>query len=78
VYSHKIAELRSLAVRSDERGRGIGGALCKVVVEEAQARNIRQVLVVTSTPEFFQAHNFVACLDEKYALFWDRTVPQGG
>ncbi len=70
VYSHKIAEMRSLAVRADCRGRGYGQTLVRTAVSEAQARNIRQVLVVTSTREFFEKQNFGACLDEKYALFW--------
>lgn len=70
VYSPKIAELRSLAVRRDCRGKGYGEALVKVAVEEAQRQKIRQVLVVTSTREFFEKLNFGACLNEKYALFW--------
>jgi N-acetylglutamate synthase-like GNAT family acetyltransferase len=71
IYSPKIAELRSLAVRAGVRGKGYGTALVGAAIAEAQRHNIRQVLVVTSTPEFFRAHNFGACLDEKYALFWD-------
>jgi amino-acid N-acetyltransferase len=73
VYSPKIAELRTLAVRSDQRGHGYGEALVKVAVEEAQRLNIRQVLVVTSTPEFFEKLNFGVALNEKYALFWNGT-----
>ena len=70
VYSPKIAELRSLAVRSEYRGRGIGGMLTDAVVAEAQRRGIPQVLVVTSNREFFEKLNFGSCLNEKYALFW--------
>jgi amino-acid N-acetyltransferase len=71
VYSPKIAELRSLAVRDDKRGHGYGEVLVQTVVEEAQRRNIKQILVVTSTREFFEKLNFGACLNEKYALFWN-------
>jgi N-acetylglutamate synthase-like GNAT family acetyltransferase len=71
VYSRKIAELRSLAVRDDCRGKGYGKALVDVVVAEAQERKIRQILVVTSTREFFERMNFGLRLNEKYALFWD-------
>ena len=70
IYSRKIAELRSLAVRKDCRGKGYGEQLVKVVVEEARKRRIRQILVVTSTREFFEKLNFGPALDEKYALFW--------
>ena len=71
VYSPKIAELRSLAVRDDRRGRGYGAQLSSVAVEDARRRGIPQVLVVTSNREFFERLNFGPCLDEKYALFWN-------
>ncbi|MCE7946074.1 MAG: GNAT family N-acetyltransferase [Chloroflexi bacterium CFX4] len=70
VYSRKIAELRSLVVRDKARGKGYGAALVKIATETAQALNIYQVLVVTSTPEFFEALDFGPALGEKYALFW--------
>lgn len=73
IYSPKIAELRSLAVREDCRGKGYGAALVNTVVGVAKARNIPQILVVTSTPEFFEGLNFGPCLNEKYALFWNGT-----
>ncbi len=70
VYSPKIAELRSLAVHEDCRGKGYGEILVKAAVDEAQRQKIRQILVVTSTRAFFEKLNFGACLNEKYALFW--------
>jgi amino-acid N-acetyltransferase len=70
IYSPKIAELRSLAVAENFRHHGYGELLVNEAVAEARRHNIRQVLVVTSTPEFFEGLNFGACLDEKYALFW--------
>lgn len=70
VYSPKIAELRSLAVLPEYRGRGLGAALTDVAVEDAKRRGIPQVLVVTSNREFFERRNFGPCLNEKYALFW--------
>ena len=73
VYSPKIAELRSLAVRESHRRRGIGAQLTAAAVEEANRRGIPQVLVVTSNREFFERLNFGSCLNEKYALFWNAT-----
>jgi N-acetylglutamate synthase-like GNAT family acetyltransferase len=70
VYSPKIAELRSLAVLPEYRGRGHGAALTAAAVDEAERRGIPQVLVVTSNREFFERLNFGPCLNEKYALFW--------
>jgi amino-acid N-acetyltransferase len=75
-YSSKIAELRSLAVRRDCRGKGYGQQLVRVAVDEAKRRNIRQILVVTSSREFFEKMNFGLCLNEKYALFWNGTNPE--
>ena len=71
VYSPKIAELRSLAVRAEARGHGLGAALTAAAVAEAERRGIPQVLVVTSNREFFERLNFGPCLNEKYALFWN-------
>ena len=71
VYSPKIAEIRSLAVKDGYRGHGYGETLVETAVAEAQRRNIRQVLVVTSQLDFFTKLNFGACLNEKYALFWN-------
>jgi N-acetylglutamate synthase-like GNAT family acetyltransferase len=78
VYSPKIAELRSLAVLPEYRGRGYGAALTAAAVEEAERRGIPQVLVVTSNREFFERLNFGPCLNEKYALFWvNPDAPEG-
>ncbi len=73
IYSRKIAEVRSLAVRDDCRGKGYGELLVHHAIEEAERRHIRQVFAVTSTREFFEKLGFGPCLDEKYALFWRGT-----
>jgi N-acetylglutamate synthase-like GNAT family acetyltransferase len=71
VYSPKIAEVRTVAVLEEYRGRGFGTELVLAAVEEARRRNIREIMVVTSSPEFFKGIGFGACLNEKYALFMD-------
>jgi len=70
VYNPKIAELRSLAVHQENRGKGLGVMLVKKMLKEAQSRNIKEVLVVTSDREFFEKLNFSSVLNEKFALFW--------
>jgi amino-acid N-acetyltransferase len=70
VYSPKIAELRSCVVDSAYRGRGIGKELAHAAVTEGQRLNIREILVVTSAPEYFKSLGFGDCLHEKYAMFW--------
>jgi len=71
VYSQKIAELRTLAVAKSCRGRGYGPKLVHAIVDEFNRKGIRQLLVVTSNPEFFANLNFGPCLNEKFALFWN-------
>jgi len=72
IYSQKIAELRSLAVAKKARGKGLGRVLVQAVLQEAEAKEIPEVLAVTSALEFFQQMNFKGVLNEKYALFWNR------
>jgi N-acetylglutamate synthase-like GNAT family acetyltransferase len=49
---------------------GFGAALVKVAAEEAEKQNIREVMVVTSSPEYFSKLGFGECLHEKWALFY--------
>ena len=71
IYSPKIAEIRSFVVHSDFRGQGVGKALIAEAVAEGRKRNIREIMVVTSAREYFEKQNFGACLNEKFALFWN-------
>ncbi len=69
VYSPKIAEVRSVAVHPEYKGKGFGAALIGAAVEEARKQNIHEIMVVTSSPEYFRSLGFGACLNEKFALF---------
>jgi N-acetylglutamate synthase-like GNAT family acetyltransferase len=71
VYSPKIAEVRSLAVRKDMRGHGYGARLVEAAVAEGKRRKIYQIFAITSSVDFFKKINFGPCLNEKYAVFWD-------
>lgn len=70
IYSKKIAEVRSLVVRTDMRRHGIGRGLVLAAVAEAKSRGIAEILTVTGELAFFEELNFRTCLNEKYALFW--------
>lgn len=70
VYSPKIAELRSFVVHGQYRDRGVGKEMAMAAVEEGERRNIREILVVTSSRDYFEKLGFSDCLHEKYALFW--------
>lgn len=78
VYSPKIAEIRTLAVEEEYRSIGLGSALVTAAVEEAEKRQVREIMVVTSTPTFFEKLNFGPCLHEKYALFYRGTARSPG
>jgi len=70
IYSPKIAEIRTVIVHESARGMGFGAALVKAAAEEADRNNIREVMVVTSSPEYFSKLGFGECLHEKWALFY--------
>ena len=71
IYSPKIAEIRSVAVHPEYQGRGYGAQLVGAAVAEGRERKIHEIMVVTSSPEYFRSLGFGACLNEKFALFWD-------
>lgn len=55
----EAALLRSLAVRDDARGRGIGGKLTALALSRLKARNVKTVALLTTTAEgFFAARGF--------------------
>jgi amino-acid N-acetyltransferase len=70
IYSPKIAEIRTVIVHESARGLGVGAGLVKVAADEAERQNIREVMVVTSSPEYFTKLGFGECLHEKWALFY--------
>ena len=70
VYSPKLAEVRSLAVADESRGRGVGQALVGRCVELARERRVLEVMAVTSADAFFTRCGFDFTLPgEKKALF---------
>jgi amino-acid N-acetyltransferase len=58
VLTPDLAEIRSLAVRPDSSGRGIGRALVAACVEEARRTGLRRVFALTLVPEFFERCGF--------------------
>ncbi len=59
-YGADLAEIRSLAVNPEIRGRGLGGRLVEFALTEARRKKIARVFAVTHTPEFFVRHGFAA------------------
>jgi amino-acid N-acetyltransferase len=58
VLTTELAEIRSLAVRPETSGRGVGRALVKACVEEARRLGLRRVFALTLVPEFFERCGF--------------------
>ena len=68
-----LAEVRSLVVRRDLRGRGVGRRLVEAVVAEAELLNIARVYALTRLPGFF-GHNGFRVVDRgelPYKVFKD-------
>lgn len=71
VYSKRLAEIRSLAVRTDELRSGVGSALVEACKARAREQGVRQLLAVTSTAGFFEKSGFSTFRQERIALFYD-------
>jgi len=59
-YGADLAEIRSLAVDPEIRGRGIGARMIEFVLAEARRREIARVFAVTHAPQFFLRQGFEA------------------
>jgi len=58
VLTGDLAEIRSLAVRPEASGRGIGKALVDACVAEARRLGLRRVFALTLVPDFFERCGF--------------------
>ena len=54
-----LAEIRSLAVHPDHRGKKIGSQLTEAALSEAKSYQIKKVFALTYRPEFFKKFGFV-------------------
>ena len=68
-----LAEVRSLVVREDLRGQGIGGRLVAEVIEEARRLEIARLYALTRVPAFFERNGFrmVDKMELPYKVFKD-------
>jgi amino-acid N-acetyltransferase len=60
IFWNDLAELRSLAVRSDHLGRQVGIRMIRRVLSEAPALGIRKVFILTAIPRYFEKVGFRA------------------
>jgi amino-acid N-acetyltransferase len=58
VYGPHLAEVRSIVVHPDIKGRGAGGLLVRALLNQANAGGIKCVCLFTRIPAFFEHFNF--------------------
>ncbi len=53
LYGPHLAEVRSIAVHPDAKGKGAGRRVVKALLQEAERQQIKSVCLFTRIPEFF-------------------------
>jgi amino-acid N-acetyltransferase len=53
-----LAEIRTLAVRPEAKGTGVGSRLLEALVEDARALGLRRIFCLTFEVDFFTRHGF--------------------
>ena len=70
IYSRKLAEVQSLAVRTDFQGKGIGRQLVEACVERAKSEGVLELMAITASEKLFRDSGFDYSLpNQKRALF---------
>ncbi len=58
IHSKKLAEIRSLVVSEEFRGKHIGSDMVQFMIKEAKALGVEEVLSLTYVPDFFRKLGF--------------------
>lgn len=69
IYSKRIAEVRTLAVRPEFQDHGVASRLVEACRQRAQQRGVRELFAVTSQIRFFERLGFATFRREKTAMF---------
>ncbi len=67
-YNEELAEIRSLCVEPGSETHGMGSALLKLLLDEADRYALKKVFALTLAPGFFQKCGFSETLREKIPL----------
>ncbi len=63
-----LAEVKSLAVGPDERGKGVGTALVTAAMEQARQLGVPRVFALTLEPTFFERAGFTIVKKEELPM----------
>lgn len=58
LYGPHLAEVRSIVVKLEAKGRGAGGALLRALLEDAEQQKVTCVSLFTRIPQFFLHYDF--------------------
>jgi len=58
IHTKSLAEIRSLVISKEYRGKGIGGKLVKELLKEAKNLNVKDIFTLTYQKEFFERLGF--------------------
>ena len=58
IFSDTLGEIRSLTVKPEMGGKGIGRLLVTDLIEEARSRKLQRLMALTYSPEFFHRLGF--------------------
>jgi len=58
LYGPHLAEVRSIVVRHEAKGQGVGGRLLTTLLEEAEEHGVGCVCLFTRIPDFFFRYGF--------------------
>ncbi len=53
-----LAEIKSLAIHREFRGKGIGGKIIEVCIKEAKSLGIKRIFALTYIKEYFERYGF--------------------
>ena len=58
LYGPHLAEVRSIVMRPEAKGKGVGGKILLGLIEEAEEHGVQSVCLFTRVPDFFFKYGF--------------------
>ncbi len=58
IFWKDLGEIRTLVVKKEDQGKGLGSSMVSACIEEARDIELREVFALTYVPEFFEKLGF--------------------